>query len=233
MGRKDCRSRTAVLLGAVVFAACGGDWQPQADGGPQAMGWDPTALAGGARIAWRTNVGKGHSAVVVRGRYLYTMGSEQRGSGKHDWFDVVRCLDAATGEVIWEYPYRCKKIYFPGPRATPALDGTLLYTLSWQGHVIAFNAEDGTVVWSRNLVADSLARPGLYVCGGRGRHSRRTPEELLRVGETAGVDGDDLARTSRPELGGRTVFGAAGSRARRPLRNEQRGPRQLRLPGLE
>src|ERR1043165_5677573 len=24
---------------------------------------------------------------------------------------------------------------------------------------------------------------GLYVCGGRGRHSRRTPEELLRVGD--------------------------------------------------
>lgn len=38
---------------------------------------------------------------------------------------------------------------------------------------------------------------GLYICGGRGRHSRKTPEELLAVGERTGVDGDALARTSR------------------------------------
>jgi hypothetical protein len=38
---------------------------------------------------------------------------------------------------------------------------------------------------------------GLYVCGGRGRHSRQTPAELLRVGETTGLDGALLARTSR------------------------------------
>jgi hypothetical protein len=38
---------------------------------------------------------------------------------------------------------------------------------------------------------------GLTVCGGRGRHSRKTPEELLRFGERTGVDGGALARTSR------------------------------------
>jgi hypothetical protein len=38
---------------------------------------------------------------------------------------------------------------------------------------------------------------GLYVCGGRGRHSRRTPDELLRVGEKTGLDAASLARSSR------------------------------------
>ena len=38
---------------------------------------------------------------------------------------------------------------------------------------------------------------GVFVCGGRGRHSRKTPEELLRVGELTGVDGAGLARSSR------------------------------------
>ncbi len=38
---------------------------------------------------------------------------------------------------------------------------------------------------------------GVYVCGGRGAHSRRTPGELLAVGDRVGVDGDTLARTSR------------------------------------
>jgi hypothetical protein len=38
---------------------------------------------------------------------------------------------------------------------------------------------------------------GLHVCGGRGRHSRATPAELVTVGERVGLDGDALARTSR------------------------------------
>ncbi|HEX4449138.1 MAG TPA: DUF763 domain-containing protein [Polyangiaceae bacterium] len=43
-------------------------------------------------------------------------------------------------------------------------------------------------------VADEL---GIYVCGGRGRHSRKTPEELRRVGDATGIDGEALARASR------------------------------------
>jgi hypothetical protein len=38
---------------------------------------------------------------------------------------------------------------------------------------------------------------GIYVCGGRGRHSRKTPDELLRIGSKVGFDGTALARTSR------------------------------------
>jgi hypothetical protein len=38
---------------------------------------------------------------------------------------------------------------------------------------------------------------GLYVCGGRGRHSRNTPVELLDVAERRGLDGDSLVRASR------------------------------------
>jgi hypothetical protein len=38
---------------------------------------------------------------------------------------------------------------------------------------------------------------GVHVCGGRGRHSRKTPEELIAVGERTGIDGHDLARASR------------------------------------
>src|SRR6478752_7648996 len=42
-------------------------------------------------------------------------------------------------------------------------------------------------------LADEL---GLHVCGGRGRHSRQTPAELVAAGEAAGFDGDALARSS-------------------------------------
>ena len=38
---------------------------------------------------------------------------------------------------------------------------------------------------------------GIYVCGGRGRHSRRTPEELHAIAEGTGLNGEELVRTSR------------------------------------
>ena len=38
---------------------------------------------------------------------------------------------------------------------------------------------------------------GLYVCGGRGKHSRNTPSELIAVADRRGLDGADLVRTSR------------------------------------
>src|SRR5690242_9749099 len=38
---------------------------------------------------------------------------------------------------------------------------------------------------------------GIYVCGGRGRHSRKTPDELHEVAGRTGLDGEALARTSR------------------------------------
>jgi hypothetical protein len=38
---------------------------------------------------------------------------------------------------------------------------------------------------------------GIHVCGGRGRHSRRTPEELHALGDRIGFDAAALTRTSR------------------------------------
>ncbi len=38
---------------------------------------------------------------------------------------------------------------------------------------------------------------GLSVCGGRGKHSRKTPQELVAVGERVGIDGASLATASR------------------------------------
>src|SRR5713226_2057376 len=37
----------------------------------------------------------------------------------------------------------------------------------------------------------------IYVCGGRGKHSRNTPEELRVVAERTGLDGEALVETSR------------------------------------
>jgi hypothetical protein len=38
---------------------------------------------------------------------------------------------------------------------------------------------------------------GIYICGGKGKHSMLTPQELLYVGEKTGLDGNNLANCSR------------------------------------
>ena len=45
-----------------------------------------------------------------------------------------------------------------------------------------------------NPIAGEL---GIHVCGGRGRHSRQTPTELIAAGDRDGFDGAELARASR------------------------------------
>jgi hypothetical protein len=48
----------------------------------------------------------------------------------------------------------------------------------------------------RGLTAKS-EELGIYVCGGRGKFSRNTPNELRSIAERRGFDGEDLVRTSR------------------------------------
>ena len=38
---------------------------------------------------------------------------------------------------------------------------------------------------------------GIHVCGGRGKHSRQTPHELVAIGDRVGFDGAALAQASR------------------------------------
>jgi hypothetical protein len=38
---------------------------------------------------------------------------------------------------------------------------------------------------------------GIHVCGGRGKHSRQTPQELVAIGDRTGFDGAALAQASR------------------------------------
>src|SRR3979409_2459670 len=56
---------------------------------------------------------------------------------------------------------------------------------------------------------------GIYVCGGRGKHSRNTPQELLQIAERRGFDGEALVGTSR--LTARVVVSRAARARPSPL----------------
>src|SRR6201996_5670855 len=38
---------------------------------------------------------------------------------------------------------------------------------------------------------------GIYICGGKGNHSRQTPNELLKISESTGLDGNHLVKCSK------------------------------------
>jgi hypothetical protein len=38
---------------------------------------------------------------------------------------------------------------------------------------------------------------GIYICGGKGKHSKQTPDELLRIAENTGLNGNELVRCSK------------------------------------
>jgi outer membrane protein assembly factor BamB len=97
--------------------------------------------------AWSRQVGVGFSSMAVADGRVYTMGNQ-------DDVDTVYCLDAQSGRVIWSHSYPCplQPLYYEGgPSATPTVHNGRVFTFSKKGHLFAFDAKDGKVLWSRDL----------------------------------------------------------------------------------
>ncbi|MBL6445641.1 DUF763 domain-containing protein [Fulvivirga sp. 29W222] len=52
----------------------------------------------------------------------------------------------------------------------------------------------GALKKSLNPIASDL---GIYICGGRGKHSRKTPDELMQLAEKVGFKGDEMVKNSK------------------------------------
>ncbi|RUV43676.1 MAG: DUF763 domain-containing protein [Mesorhizobium sp.] len=65
--------------------------------------------------------------------------------------------------------------------------------MDWQSSGITTSVI-GALKRGLNPMAGEL---GIHVCGGRGAHSRKTPGELLAIGDHVGLDGQALATASR------------------------------------
>ena len=129
----------------------GSEWPrwrgPNGDSIVREASWNPSALSGDPRILWKTNVGKGYSSMAISGGFLYTLGYADRK-------DTVFCLDAITGEVKWKHSYPSKPGQYIGPKATPTVDEGRVYTVSRGGDLFCFNAENGKVLWQKNIQND-------------------------------------------------------------------------------
>ena len=102
----------------------------------------------GPPVLWTRELGQGYSAIVAVGRRCFTQTQTIAGQ-------FVVCLDADTGETIWEHrydlPYELVGVY-PGPRATPTFSNGRVYFAAPSGLIGCLSADTGQRLWSVNVV---------------------------------------------------------------------------------
>jgi outer membrane protein assembly factor BamB len=205
----------ALALSALARAADWPQWLGPARDGITPEGvrsWPP-------RETWRAEVGLGYTSPVVAEGRVYLLGHERGPEGTSRGTDTVYCLDAGTGDVIWKHSYGCltekrdSTAGYPGPRATPAVGGDAVYTLSLEGHLLCLDAGTGSVIWKRNLPEEMGAEVPFYgFCSSPLVHRGRAIVEAnapdggsyvafdARTGRVVWRSGSESASTASPSL---------------------------------
>ena len=176
-----------LLLCGGVSVANASDWPqwrgPNRNGISEEMGFLKEWPDDGPQVLWRVPLGEGFSGISVVDERVYTMFSE----GDDEF---VVCLSASNGEEIWRF--RSDSNYREpqggnGPRATPTVDGALLFTITAQGKLYALNTVAGEKVWTHDLQSEFGSKmPRWGICT-----SPLVEGDLLLV-EVGGKDGKSI-----------------------------------------
>jgi outer membrane protein assembly factor BamB len=155
----------SICLQFVVFVSIsqGEDWPqflgPRRNGTCVETGIRASWPAEGPPILWRHTLGQGFSGPIVRGTNLLMF---HRVSDR----EVLECLDASKGTLIWSnsYPshYRDDFGFDEGPRATPAATVDRVYTYGAEGVLTCWNRADGKSVWTVDARKEFKAPKGFF-----------------------------------------------------------------------
>jgi len=119
---------------------------------PQFRGPSRTGSASGApldtnaanlTLLWKIEIGPALSTAAIHDGRIYTGISDET----HDY---LAAYDAANGKQLWKTPIGelFPSEFGSGPRATPTIDGDLVYLLGGNGTLVAARTKDGKVAWS-------------------------------------------------------------------------------------
>lgn len=160
--RKPNRIMLVVAVVAVVLTASvvqGQDW-PQWRGpnrAAKATGFNaPAQWPEQLNQKWKVTVGSGDSTPALVGDRLYVftrVGNDE----------TIRCLNADTGEEIWQDKYEAKAVTgppssHPGPRSSPTVADGKVVTFGVTGVISCLNADSGELLWRKNDFPDSWPR---------------------------------------------------------------------------
>jgi outer membrane protein assembly factor BamB len=106
----------------------------------------------GPKLLWSiTGLGGGYASPAVVGGRIFVMGS-------HGGDEYVRALSVTDGKPLWSV--KVGKVgenrgpNYPGPRATPTVEGGRLWTLGSDGDLVCLRTADGKLVWHKHLERD-------------------------------------------------------------------------------
>jgi hypothetical protein len=132
-----------VFFTAVLFAQQP-DWPQLLGPGRNLIYTGPWSEKSPFTQVWSRPVGEGFSAPVVSQGRLFIFHRKNN-------TEILDALDPATGKPQWSssYPtaYRDDFGFSEGPRATPAVNGDLVFTYGAEGTLRCVNAKTGAKVW--------------------------------------------------------------------------------------
>jgi len=150
----------AVVLAPVWIPVCRGaesdEWPcwrgPRGDGishEPIADKWPED----GPKKVWEQPVGIGFSSPLALGGKIYLFATSADGQ------ETLSSFDAENGKPLWSqgYPMR-DQIDYPGARATPFIDGDVIYTYGAGGDLASWAIADGKPGWRTNVVKETGAK---------------------------------------------------------------------------
>lgn len=146
------RLSTALTCLLFLNLAVADDW-PQFRGSDQSGRSQETGLlsqwpATGPTQLWKVNnLGSGYSTPSISQGKIYV-------TGYVDDKEVLTALDESTHSVVWTSKIADAERdvgYGHGPRSTPTVDGTLIFTLGAGGHLSCVKASNGSLLWQTNL----------------------------------------------------------------------------------
>jgi outer membrane protein assembly factor BamB len=149
-------------------------------------------------IVWEVKKGAGYCAPAIWNDRLilfHRVGDEE----------VIECLAADTGQRYWRiaYPtaYRDRYGYNDGPRASPVIDGDLVFTYGAEGMLHCIHLREGHIYWKRKIVEEFKLDQNHFGVG-----STPLVEGALLILNVGAKDGPTVAAFNKHN--GKLVWGA-------------------------
>ena len=148
---------------------------------------------GGPDIKWESKVSTGYAGPAVASGKVVVMDFSSDKDVKISNFERrkfrgverIRCLNEKDGKEIWQHKYDVTyTISYPsGPRCTPIIENSRVYTLGAEGRVCCLELETGKVVWEKELKKDYKTDSALW---GYSAHPLIDKEKLITLAGGAG-----------------------------------------------